>query len=109
MQFMIRGRQQSKTHTLVEWARGRDDRAIIVHTQYEFHRLLQNHVHNENLRESDRLKTWQFLSIADAIRDGRRAEEHNITYAIDNVDLVLNQLLHVRRPIEIVTATGDLI
>lgn len=127
MKTIVLPRQGGKTTELVKWAAEDDHRIIIVHSEAEAHRLQRLYCSTDagsdvgpwGSRLIDApLATWQIVSVSEVVpgktlpfqgvlrRDAVFREGHRrLEFAVDNVDLILQQLLNAY-PITTITATG---
>jgi hypothetical protein len=104
MKFLVTGRGEGKTTKLIEWMKAASDgevRILVSHSLREVNRLQ---------RENPDMASWQFVGVDDVRAPGFLAglpRYERITVAIDNLDLVLQGLLHSQYPITVVAATGE--
>lgn len=96
MNFWVGGRAFGKTTHLIQWMRAAppdEQRVMICSNEASAATLRQ--VHPDLTFVS--VNRGDFRSIGDP-------EKQRVTFAVDNVDLILSQLLHV--PVQVATATG---
>lgn len=110
MKFMIRGRQRSKTTQLLDWMELAPEdvtRVAVCHSLQEVNRL-------QRLAADHRpdLESWQFISV-DELPTYRPypvvTGQTQIEIGIDNLDLILERVLKCVYPIDMITATGELV
>jgi hypothetical protein len=97
MRFLIAGRQEGKTTKILGWFLETPERKLIVHSEQEAKRLRELVPED---RERDIVAIWAWREA----RLGRQVRQYEV--AVDNLDLVLQGLLH--HDVSLVAATGNL-
>jgi hypothetical protein len=98
MKILIRGRRHGKTLESVEWVlrHAQEGAVLIVMNERERHRILHDY---PDLSES------QVMTFYSSKGGGFRGSYHFNTVAIDNLDLILEELFNC--PIGLITLSGE--